>query len=241
MATAYIGTSGWQYDDWKGRFYPADLPRTRWLAHYASVFDTVEVNGTFYSLPRPDKVAAWRDSVGTDFRFAYKASRYLSHIKRLKDADQPLSRLQPIADALGDQAGPMLVQLPPRWDVNVERFADFLARLPDERRVAHEFRDERWHCEAIHELIRERGDALVISDTGGETSPVEVLGNFLYLRLHGADAAYQGSYPDTILEQWARRIDDWLAQGLDVYCYFDNDQQAAAPHDAQRLKAMLAG
>lgn len=240
MARARIGTSGWQYDDWKARFYPADLAKTRWLAHYAAVFDTVEVNGTFYSLPKTETVAAWRDSVGADFVFAYKASRYLSHIKRLKDAEQPLEKLAPVAETLGDTAGPMLVQLPPNWNVNPERFADFTAKLPEGRRVAYEFRDESWFCEAIYERIRARGDALVITDISGTPSPDIVTGDFTYLRLHGPDQAYRGSYADGDIDAWADWIAARLAGGVDVYCYFDNDHAAAAPQDAQRLKERVA-
>lgn len=236
MARARIGASGWQYDDWKGRFYPEDLPKSRWLAHYAAVFDTVEVNGTFYSLPKPETVKAWRAAVGEDFVFAYKASRYLTHMKRLKDAVQPLAKLAPIAEAFGPAAGPMLVQLPPRWKVNVERFRAFLDALPAGRRVAHEFRDESWFTDDIYELIRRRGDALVISDISGAPSPEVLTADFAYIRLHGPGAPYRGSYSDAALDAWADKIAGWLAQDVDVYCYFDNDQKAAAPRDALRLR-----
>jgi len=240
MARARIGTSGWQYDDWKGRFYPEGLAKTRWLAHYATVFDTLEVNASFYSLPKPETVAAWRDAVGADFAFAYKASRYLSHIKRLKDAEEPLAKLAPMAETLGETAGPMLVQLPPNWNVNVERFADFTAKLPEGRRVAYEFRHESWFCEEIYALIRTRGDALVITDISGAPSPDVVTGEFTYLRLHGPDEAYRGSYADAALDAWADWIAARLGEGVEVYCYFDNDDQAAAPQDAQRLKERVA-
>jgi len=239
MARVWIGTSGWQYADWEGRFYPEKLPKSGWLAHYATVFDTLEVNGTFYSLPKPATVRSWCEAVGEDFVFAYKASRYLSHMKRLKDAAQPLAKLAPITDAFGEKAGPMLVQLPPHWTVNVERFRAFLDELPAKQLVAHEFRDESWFTEEIYDLLRLRGDALVITDISGRPSPAVITGQFTYIRLHGPDEAYRGSYSDADLDGWAEKIGRWLGDGIEVYCYFDNDRKAAAPEDARRLLGRL--
>lgn len=239
MARAWIGTSGWQYDHWDGRFYPGDVAKKDWLAYYCTQFDTVEINGTFYSLPKTETVAEWRDTAPEDFCFAFKASRYLTHFKRLKDAAEPVGNLRPIAEALDPKAGPMLVQLPPNWTANVERFADFLPELDGERRHAHEFRDASWFCDDIYGLLRERGHALVITDITGEPSPQVLTADYTYVRLHGPETAYEGRYPDDALDRWAETVSGWLGDGIDVYCYFDNDDKAQAPQDAQRLKDRL--
>jgi uncharacterized protein YecE (DUF72 family) len=234
-----IGTSGWNYGHWLGTFYPKGTRQRDLLAVYAERFETVEINRTFYSLPDKNAVATWRDQSPADFLFAAKASRYLTHMKKLKDPEEPLARLLGCVEALGEKLGPLLFQLPPRWRANPDRLERLLEVLPDRHRYAFEFRDPSWHDDVILELLTRRGAAFCIFDLAGERSPIEVTAGFVYMRLHGPGAAYQGSYDGRTLFGWARRMLAWSNAGKDVYCYFDNDEKAYAPHDALRLKAMV--
>jgi uncharacterized protein YecE (DUF72 family) len=235
----WIGTSGWNYGHWLGTFYPKGTRQRDLLAVYAERFETVEINRTFYSLPDKNAVATWREQSPADFLFAAKASRYLTHMKKLKDPAEPVARFLGCVEALGEKLGPLLFQLPPRWRVNPDRLERFLEPLPDRHRYAFEFRDPTWHDDRILELLSRRGAAFCIFDLAGKPSPIEVTAGFVYMRLHGPGAAYQGSYDGRTLSRWARRMLAWSKAGKDVYCYFDNDEKAYAPHDALRLKAMV--
>jgi uncharacterized protein YecE (DUF72 family) len=234
-----IGTSGWSYDHWLGTFYPQGTRPQDRLAVYAARFDSVEINRTFYKLPAPATMAAWRAQAPPDFVFAAKASRYLTHRKKLKDPEEPIGRLLGCVEALAAKLGPVLFQLPPRWRADPDRLERFLAQLPDKHRYALEFRDPSWHDDRILALLAKRGAAFCIVDLAGKRSPVEVTAGFVYIRLHGPGGPYQGSYDGRTLSGWARRILGWSEAGRDVYCYFDNDEKAYAPHDALRLKAMV--
>jgi uncharacterized protein YecE (DUF72 family) len=234
-----IGTSGWSYHHWLGTFYPKGTRQQDLLAVYAERFESVEINRTFYKLPAAETVAAWRAKAPAGFVFAAKASRYLTHRKKLKDPEEPVARLLGCVEALGEKLGPVLFQLPPRWRVNPERLGRLLEELPDKHRYAFEFRDPSWHEPKTLELLSKRGAAFCIFDLAGKRSPIAVTADFVYIRLHGPGAAYQGSYDGRTLSGWARRIKRWSEAGKDVYCYFDNDEKAYAPHDALRLKAMV--
>ena len=234
-----IGTSGWSYDHWLGTFYPKGTRQQDLLAVYAGRFDSVEINRTFYKLPAAEAVAAWRAKAPAGFLFAAKASRYLTHRKKLKDPEEPVARLLGCVEHLGEKLGPVLFQLPPRWRVNPDRLQRLLEELPDRHRYTFEFRDSTWHDDRIFELLSRRGAAFCIFDLAGKPSPIEVTAGFVYIRLHGPGAAYQGSYDGRTLSAWARRILAWSEAGKDVYCYFDNDEKAYAPHDALRLKEMV--
>jgi uncharacterized protein YecE (DUF72 family) len=234
-----IGTSGWSYDHWLGTFYPKGTRQRDLLAVYAERFESVEINRTFYKLPAAGTMTAWQAQTPAGFLFAAKASRYLTHRKKLKDPEEPVGRLLGCVEALGDKLGPVLFQLPPRWRVNPERLGRLLEVLPNRHRYAFEFRDPSWHEPKILELLSKRGAAFCIFDLAGERSPIEVTADFVYIRLHGPGAAYQGSYDGRTLSGWARRIRDWSEAGKDVYCYFDNDEKAYAPQDALRLKEMV--
>jgi uncharacterized protein YecE (DUF72 family) len=236
-----IGTAGWSYGHWLGTFYPTGARSPDFLALYADHFDSVEINRTFYKLPAPATMAAWRAQSPPDFIFAAKASRYLTHRKKLKDPEEPIARLLGCVEALEEKLGPVLVQLPPRWRADPDRLARFLAQLPEQHRYAFEFRDPSWHDDRIFTLLAQRGAAFCIFDLAGKRSPVEVTAGFVYVRLHGPGGPYQGSYDGRTLSGWARRIRRWSEAGKDVYCYFDNDEKAYAPHDALRLKAMVEG
>jgi uncharacterized protein YecE (DUF72 family) len=234
-----IGTSGWSYGHWLGTFYPKGTRQQDLLTAYAGRFETVEINRTFYKLPAAEAVAAWRAKAPAGFLFAAKASRYLTHRKKLKDPEEPVARLLGCVEVLGEMLGPVLFQLPPRWRVNPDRLQRLLEELPDRHRYTFEFRDTTWHDDRIFELLSRRGAAFCIFDLAGKPSPIEVTAGFVYIRLHGPGAAYQGSYHGRTLSAWARRILAWSEAGKDVYCYFDNDEKAYAPHDALRLKEMV--
>lgn len=223
-----------------GPFYPEGLRPAAFLAAYAEQLDTVEINNSFYRWPSPDTVAGWRAAVPEGFRFAWKASRTITHLKKLKDPLERLARLETLLDGLGPAAGPVLFQLPPRWRVNLDRLAAFLAALPAGRAVAFEFRDPSWQVEPVYALLRHHAAGLCLSDITGPPPMHRVTADLVYVRLHGPQTAYRGTYDDHALADWAERLAAWAEAGRDVYCYFDNDAKGAAPHDALRLKARLA-
>jgi uncharacterized protein YecE (DUF72 family) len=233
-----IGCSGWQYRHWRGRFYPRDLPSERWLEFYATTFDTVELNNSFYRLPEADAFAAWRRRTPTGFLFAVKASRYLTHLKRLREPIEPLKRLWSRAEHLGDRLGPMLYQLPPRWHWNQDRLDQFVAALPPRRQVI-EFRDPSWYRPEVYEILREAGVALCLHDMPGSATK-EAIGPFVYVRFHGAAGKYRGGYSAQMLSAWASRIADWAYGGLPVYAYFNNDAAGHALRDAAHLRELIA-
>ena len=235
----YIGTSGWNYPHWREAFYPAGLSSTDWLDFYAQRFSSVEINASFYRLPGPTTVDAWREAVGPDFRFAVKASRYITHLKKLNDPAASTADFVERIDRLGERLGPILFQLPPHWHVNVERLAAFLEALPSGYRYAFEFRDRSWWDPAVTDLLAAHGAAFCVFDLDGRTTPFLETADFVYLRWHGADGAYRGGYGEARLEALARRIRAWRDDGRDVYAYFDNDADAQAPRDAARLRELL--
>ncbi|MFP4357732.1 MAG: DUF72 domain-containing protein [Puniceicoccaceae bacterium] len=236
----HIGTSGWNYDGWKGAFYPEKTTGPRMLDEYARHFGTVEVNGTFYSLPEADTVEDWTGRVPDDFIFSVKASRYITHMKKLKDPREPLGKLYRVLEAFGDRLGPVLFQLPPSWNRNPERLKQFLECLSRDYRYTFEFRDDSWHCEDVYELLAGHDAALCFYDYEERQSPEKMTTDFAYIRLHGPEAqAYQGSYSDDAMEEWARKILNWRKSGQSVFCYFDNDEKARAPGDARRLRDLI--
>ncbi len=234
-----IGCSGWHYKHWVGPFYPPKTGASKMLALYVQQFDTVELNNSFYRLPTEKGLANWRDSTPPDFRFAMKGSRFLTHMKKLKDPEQGLERFFERADILGKKLGPILWQLPPQWELNIERFEHFLGVLPKHHRYAFEFRNPTWYVAEVYRLLTRHRAAFCPFDLGGFQSPIEVTTDFAYVRLHGPGAKYQGSYSDAALNGWARRIEGWRRELDQVYVYFDNDQSGFAPHDALRLRAAL--
>ncbi|WP_405233261.1 DUF72 domain-containing protein [Lentisalinibacter salinarum] len=234
-----IGTSGWSYDHWDQTFYPEGLDAEARLAFYARRFDTVEINNSFYRLPSAAQVADWRAATGRDFVFAAKASRYITHMKKLREPRESMARFFDRMDALGRNLGPLLFQLPPGWSYDGERLAAFLDALPSDARCAMEFRDHSWLNEDARQRLREHGVAWCIYDLAGFTAPKEITADFVYIRLHGPEDAYRGNYSASALSGWAGAISSWARRGLDVFCYFDNDEKACAPGDAARLRDML--
>ena len=240
-ARCLIGTSGWSYRHWRGPFYPSGMGKgADQLRFYAERFDTVEVNGTFYRLIETATFLRWREATPAGFVFACKGSRYLTHMKRLKEPDRGVARFFERVQALGDKLGPIVFQLPGRFKPDRARVAEFLAALPVGRRYAFEFRDPAWFQPEILEVLAARNVALCLYEFAGQHAPLEVTADFVYIRLHGPGGAYQGSYGDAALRTWAKRIRGWCKAGRDVYCYFDNDDSGYAPHNALRLRDMLA-
>jgi uncharacterized protein YecE (DUF72 family) len=232
-----IGTSGWEYDHWRGSFYPSDLRRDRWLEHYAERFDTVELNASFYRLPLRATFDRWATRVPDGFVYAVKASRYLTHVKRLKEPMEPLARLWGRADGLGPHLGPVLYQLPPRWKPDLERLAGFLAALPGGRAQAIEIRDPRWYGEETVAAIAAADVAVCLHDMPGSARAGPPTGPFAYVRFHGAGQRYGGRYPDAVLERWAASMVEWADGGMPVWAYFNNDIGGHAVVDAERLRA----
>lgn len=233
----YIGTSGYQYAHWRGVLYPDDLPRERWLGHYAEHFATVEINNTFYQLPEAATFRAWRDAVPEGFRFAVKFSRFGSHIKKLKEPQATIGHFLDAGGLLGDKLGPILVQLPSRWRVNAERLDAFLEAAPAEHRWALEFRDPSWLSDAAYEVLEAHGAALCWHDMLPD-HPRRLTADWAYLRYHGDH--YRGRYSPQYLSAQARRLRDLAADGRDVYAYFNNDEAGHAVKNARQLHRYLA-
>jgi len=227
-----IGCSGWQYNHWKGVFYPEHLKKKQWFEWYARHFNTVEVNNTFYNLPEADTFDNWREMAPEDFLFCLKFSRYGSHIKRLKDPQQPVELFTERAGRLKDHLGPVLVQLPPHWNVNVQRLAGFLSTTPSEFRWAVEFRDPSWLCSEVFDVLREHNAALVLHDMLPD-HPREITADWVYLRFHGQD--YSHNYPHQKLSSVADEIAEHLNDGLDVFGFFNNDAHGYAVSNARDL------
>lgn len=239
-----IGCSGWNYKSWKGRFYETGLPASQWLTEYARVFDTVEANGTFYRLPEKETFEAWRKQTPPGFLMAVKASRFLTHMKRLRDPEEPIERLLSRASALGPRLGPVLYQLPPHFHLDLKRLQAFLQALPTRlgrRRLQHvfEFRHPSWYVGETYQLLERHGAALCLHDmTGSATAPVAV-GPCVYVRFHGTSGRYHGSYPDATLRDWAARLAEEWRGGRSVFAYFNNDPDAVATENAQRLRTFI--
>jgi len=234
-----IGTSGWQYDHWKGPFYPEELSVKGFLRYAAERFPTVEINNTFYQLPSRESLASWRDTVPAGFVFSVKASRYITHMKKLKDPDQTLPPFFRAVEVLKDKLGPILFQLPPNWGFNPDRLYDFLEALPSGRRYAFEFRDPSWFDQRALDALTEIGASFCMYELAGTVSPKEITTDFVYIRLHGPGGAYKGRYGRKGLAGWAGALHTWADQGREVFCYFDNDEAGFAPLDALDLQAML--
>ena len=235
-----IGTSGWTYDGWRGPFYPSEVSKKRWLAWYATQFNTTEINGSFYRTPSLEAVKAWHDETPGDFLFAWKASKFITHWKRLTEKCQnSIELMETRLKVLSRKLGPVLFQLPPQFHANRERLASFLKMLPKRRSYAFEFRHESWYEEPILNLLRDRNVSLCLSDHHDAPSPWVATADFVYIRGHGPTGRYKDRYPAATLEAWKQSIQKWQRQRLAVYCYFDNDQKSAAPKDARRLCEML--
>lgn len=242
MTDFKIGTSGWHYDHWRGRFYPQGLAKKNWFTFYSDTFDTVELNASFYRQPRDATWDLWRDEAPPGFRFAVKANRYITHMKRFIDCEEPLKRFLGGAERLKSFLGPILYQTPPNFqrnERNVERLDRFLKILPRRHRHVFEFRHESWFSDDSLAQLRRHGVGFCAYDMPDVECPVAATAPYAYLRFHGRDEMYAANYTEKVLKRWAKRIAE-LAEDLDeVWIYFNNDAEAFATANAQRLRELL--
>jgi uncharacterized protein YecE (DUF72 family) len=235
-----IGTSGWSYHSWRGRFFPHDLPAHGQLDFYARQFSTTELNGVFYRTPTAEAVRSWKENTPEGFVFAWKASKFITHWKRLNDTSRnSLALLEDRLHLLGKKAGPVLFQLPPQFKKDRERLTSFVKLLSSQRQYAFEFRHASSYDDDILDLLREKSIALCISDHREAPTPWIVTARQVYLRAHGPQGQYRGRYPAETLKSWKRKLETLLNEGYIVYVYFDNDQKGAATKDASLLMGML--
>jgi uncharacterized protein YecE (DUF72 family) len=234
-----IGTSGWYYDHWKERFYPAGLPKSKWFEYYAQHFDTVEINNTFYHLPKEQTLRRWRELAPEGFLYAVKANRYITHIRKLHAAAEPLERFFERVNLLKNTLGPILYQLPPSLHKNLDLLAGFIKLLPKNKTAVFEFRHESWYTDETFDLLEKTGVGFCIHDMPGNESPRLVSGQVIYIRFHGTTGRYAGDYPESQLQDWA----DWLKAQTQkvraIYVYFTNDSQAHAVKNAKQLRRLL--
>jgi uncharacterized protein YecE (DUF72 family) len=233
-----IGCSGWSYAHWRNLFYPKGLPQSRWFEFYSSVFETVELNTTFYRLPKEVAVRRWHDEAPSGFRFAAKASRYITHMKRLKDPEDSLEKFFARLEPLKSFAGPVLYQLPPQMDYDRERLAQVLHALPAGHRAAFEFRNDSWWNDEVHGLLRQRGAAFVAYNMGRSSSPAVATADFAYLRMHGPAKQYASGYTDAQLRIWIAKIEEMRGVKT-AWVYFNNDGQGHAPRNACRMLELV--
>jgi len=237
MQRYYIGTSGWNYDHWKGVFYEDGCPKSRWLEWYGRHFQTVEVNATFYRSMKPQTFENWYRNTPDGFLWSVKANRFITHIKRLKDAEEPLGRFLESVTPLREKLGPILFQLPPSLVFNQMIAETFFRHLLPARRYTLEARHESWLEPEALKCLEQYGIAWCISDTAGRYPYREaVTADFVYIRLHGSQKLYASRYSDKELKAWADRITSW---NLDTYVYFDNDFKGYAPQNALELIRLL--
>jgi uncharacterized protein YecE (DUF72 family) len=229
----HVGTSGYNYPEWRGPFYPAGLSAAHMLPYYGERFGTVEIDATFYRMPTEKTVAAWADATPASFVFTLKAPQRITHVKRLLDVDEPLRRFTDVAAALGDKLGPLFFQLPPNFRKATDRLAQLLALLPPGRRAAFEFRHDSWFADDVYELLRTRDAALCVADTEAGTTPEVATASWGYLRLRDAD------YDDAELDRWAAAVE--RAEWRDAFVYVKHEDEARGPALAQRFVTRLSG
>ncbi|MEU9168124.1 DUF72 domain-containing protein [Streptomyces sp. NPDC048420] len=236
----YVGTSGWQYKDWRDVLYPADVPVRLWLEEYAAHFPTVEINNAFYRLPTRENFERWRDRVPEDFVVAVKASRYLTHIKRLRDPQEPVERLMSHAEGLGDRLGPVLLQLPPTLRADAELLDRCLTCFPSSTRVAVEPRHDSWWTPQVRKVLETRGAALCWADVRARpVAPLWRTADWGYVRFHEGRARAWPHYGRRSLETWAERIEATWPGNEDVYAYFNNDPNGAAVRNAVTFESLF--
>jgi uncharacterized protein YecE (DUF72 family) len=236
----WVGTSGWTYRNWRGPFYPEDLKQADWLPYYAEHLASLELNASFYRLPPESLIKRLVEGTPKDFLVAIKGSRLISHAKRLLDCEQALKIFFGRIALFRGRAGPVLFQLPPRFPADPARLEAFLALLPKKRRFAFEFRDPSWHQDEIYALLRAQNAAFVLFELAKLSAPRVLTADFTYVRLHGR-RKYKSAYSEAQLADWAAWLRAQMAEGRDVYAYFDNTDEADhAPRNAMRLNEMLS-
>jgi uncharacterized protein YecE (DUF72 family) len=234
-----IGTSGWHYDHWKGTFYPDNLPKKKWLEYYAGHFNTVEINNTFYHLPRRTTVQKWREQAPKGFLYVVKANRYITHVKKLRDAAEPLERFFEVVGLFGPTLGPILYQLPPSLHKDLGRLGEFIKLLPTGKTAVFEFRHRSWYDQEIFDLLDRCHVGFCVHDMQGSQSPRAVTGDIVYVRFHGTSGRYAGNYSDSTLQEWADWIKALCRSTRAAYVYFNNDVQGHAVNNAKTLRQMV--
>jgi uncharacterized protein YecE (DUF72 family) len=234
-AKLYIGTSGWCYDSWAGNFYPGGLNKNKWLEYYCQYFNTVEINSSFYHLPKKETFNNWALQTPDNFVFAIKASRYITHIKRLVDCLEPFKKLLDLALGLGSKLGLFLFQLPPNLKKNIIKLEDFLKIIPKNLRYVFEFRNESWFCDEVYNLLNEFGAGITISSSPGFPYHEIITGNFCYIRMHGSAQLYSSSYSEKELQKFSAIIRQNLRKNINTYVYFNNDAFGYAIENAKML------
>jgi uncharacterized protein YecE (DUF72 family) len=233
----FIGTSGWHYDDWRGRFYPEKLPKAKWLEFYARQFTTLELNNPFYHLPTEKAFQNWHDASPDRFVFAVKVSRFITHIKRLKDCDEAVNNFMSRAVILKEKLGPLLYQLPPGLHRDDDRLKSFLNILPQGMKHAIEFRHKSWFEEEVFDILRKYDVGFCIFDMPKLTSPIIVTADFAYIRFHGSGSLYSSKYSDKEMADWAKKIKRLAKYLKEVYIYFNNDVAGYALENARMIRS----
>lgn len=238
MSKVFIGTSGFSYDDWVDDFYPLDIASNKRLEYYGQHFNSVEINNSFYHLPQKKTFQKWAKAVPDDFIFSVKANRYITHMKNLMVDQEPINRLLNRAEPLGNKLGPILFQLPPQWNLNLERLKKFVNILPSDYRFVFEFRNKSWCKKEVYKLLRKNNIGFCIHDHQDAPSPEIVTADFVYLRFHGPNGDYQSKYNQREIEKWANKIKEWQKQKLNIFAYFNNDFEAFAIDNARYLEQL---
>jgi uncharacterized protein YecE (DUF72 family) len=239
LTNYFVGTSGWHYDDWRGRFYPEKLPKSRWLDFYARNYPTVELNNTFYRLPSEKAIANWYDSSPPNFIFSLKVSRFITHIKKIADTGEALGNFMSRISALKEKLGPLLYQLPPGMHRNDDVLTRFLGELHSGYRHVIEFRHESWLTEEVFDILRKHNTGLCVFDMPNLSCPLVATVDFAYIRFHGRDSLYSSCYTDDVLSEWASRITNLTPDLESVYIYFNNDVAGYALDNAVTIGKYL--
>lgn len=239
MDNLHIGTSGWSYDGWLGRFYPNDTEKREMLSHYTEHFGTVEINATYYRLPFENMIKGWKNRAPGDFKFAVKGHRRITHYNKLRDVSDFLAKFLERVQRLDDHLGPILWQLPPKLERDDELLADFLELLPEKYQYALEFRHKSWMDEEVYDLLGEHEVALVWISSKIMPEVCRVTAPFVYVRFHGLESGYRYNYSEGELRPWAERIAEQLDNGHQAYVYFNNDYEARGPQNAKMLRKMI--
>ena len=239
FGSAHIGCSGWVYRHWRGILYPEGLPQRLWFERYAEDFDTVEINASFYRVPKAETFDGWRDKAPPGFRYAVKVNRFITHMKKLGGCDEALADFVALARRLGGALGPLLYQLPPSLKLDLDRLETFLRVVPRDLANVFEFRDKSWYVPGTYALLERYGASFCVHDMRGSASERVAVGPVAYVRFHGGEGKYWGRYSDEDLLGWADWIVEQARSGRSVWCYFNNDIHGHAVHDARTLKSMV--
>jgi len=235
-----VGTSGWHYNHWRQLFYPPDLPKSKWFEHYAQHFDTVEINNTFYQLPKEVSLQRWHEQAPKNFLYAVKANRYITHIKKLKDTSEALERFFERIGLLKSRLGPILYQLPPSLHKDLDLLTNFIKLLPKKLPAVFEFRHDSWFSEDTFKLLNKLGAGFCVHDLAGKETPRVVTADIIYVRFHGPTGRYRGNYSKSMLQTWAEWLKSHAKEARSIYAYFNNDIGGHAIQNAKTLREQLS-